>query len=86
MSAPRVVVADTGMGNLRSVARALERAGAVVEVTHAPEALRTAPRLVVPGQGGFGECARALATGLGEAVAEHIAAGRPYLGICLGMQ
>ncbi len=86
MSAPRVLVADTGMGNLRSVARALERAGAAVSVTADPDALRGAPRLVVPGQGGFGECARALDSGLGEAVREHVDAGRPYLGICLGMQ
>ncbi len=86
MSAPRVLVADTGMGNLRSVARALERAGAEVSVTADPEALARAPRLVVPGQGGFGECALALRGGLGEAVREHVASGRPYLGICLGMQ
>ncbi|MBX3276078.1 MAG: imidazole glycerol phosphate synthase subunit HisH [Sandaracinaceae bacterium] len=86
MSAPRVLVADTSMGNLRSVARALERAGAHVAVTDDPDALRAAPRLVVPGQGGFGECALAFSRGLGDAVREHIASGRPYLGICLGMQ
>ncbi|MCB9596287.1 MAG: imidazole glycerol phosphate synthase subunit HisH [Sandaracinaceae bacterium] len=86
MSAPRVILADTGMGNLRSVARALERVGAEVTVTPDPDAVRAAPRLVVPGQGGFGECAHALEAGLGDAVREHIASGRPYLGICLGMQ
>ena len=81
-----VRVLDTGMGNLRSVARALARAGARVEVVDDPELVRSAPRLVVPGQGSFGDCAVALAGGVGEAVLEHIASGRPYLGICLGMQ
>lgn len=82
-----VRVLDTGMGNLRSVARALERAGADVAVITDPDLVRGAPRLVVPGQGSFGDCARALAAGgLGEAICEHIGSGRPYLGICLGMQ
>lgn len=87
-SLPReVVVVDMGMGNLRSVARALERAGAsAVRVTSDPEAIAGAPRLVVPGQGQFRECAAALAGGIGEAVRALVASGRPYLGICLGMQ
>ena len=86
MSVPRVCLVDTGMGNLRSVERALTRAGALVSSTREPSEVRGAERLVVPGQGGFGECARALADGLGEVIREHIASGRPYLGICLGMQ
>lgn len=82
-----VRVLDIGMGNLRSVARALERAGAAVEVVGEPDRVRGASRLVVPGQGSFGDCSVALARGgFGEAIREHIASGRPYLGICLGMQ
>ncbi len=81
-----VTVVDTGMGNLRSVARALVRAGADVQVTDAAPRVRDAERLVVPGQGGFAECAQALAGGLGGAIEAYIATGRPYFGICLGMQ
>jgi len=51
-----------------------------------PDRVRRAERLVVPGQGAFGDCARALEAGLREAIAEHLAKDRPYLGICLGMQ
>lgn len=82
----RVTIVDLGLGNLRSVARAFERAGVEAIVTAEPERVRGAEALVVPGQGAFGDAARALAGGLGEAVSEQIAAGRPYLGICLGMQ
>lgn len=87
-----VVVADTGLGNVRSVVRALEEAGKrasiAVNVTVSAEAeiVRRADALVVPGQGAFRDCARALAAGLGDAVRESIARGAPYLGICLGLQ
>lgn len=86
MSAVEVLIVDTGSGNLRSVARALERAGGRVEVSADPDRVRTAERIVVPGQGAFGDCARALEAGLGQAIREHIEKDRPYLGICLGMQ
>ncbi|HBQ16732.1 MAG TPA: imidazole glycerol phosphate synthase subunit HisH [Myxococcales bacterium] len=82
----RVLLVDTSMGNLRSVARALDRAGAEVTLSADPEAVRGADRVVVPGQGHFRDCAKALAGGLGEALRAHVDAGRPYLGICLGMQ
>lgn len=82
----RVLVVDSGTGNLRSVRRALERAGATVVSSADPEAIRAADRVVVPGQGSFGAFARALGGGLGEAIREHIARDRPYLGICLGLQ
>ena len=59
---------------------------AEVEVTRDPARLAAADKLVMPGQGGFGDCARALAGGLGDAVREHLASQRPYLGICLGLQ
>ena len=88
----RVAVCDVGLGNLRSVERALQRAAGDVEisltldVTRDPDAVRRADAVVVPGQGGFGECARALDLGLGDALREQIARGAPYLGICLGLQ
>jgi glutamine amidotransferase len=86
----RIVVCDVGLGNLRSVERALLEAGRgvalQVEVTNDPARIAAADRLVMPGQGGFGDCARALSSTLGDAVREHLRAGRPYLGICLGLQ
>jgi glutamine amidotransferase len=90
----RIALVDLGMGNLLSVERALERAatdaGVACAVTRTddPEVVRRADKIVVPGQGAFRDCAAALgpARGLGEAVREGIGAGRPYLGICLGLQ
>jgi glutamine amidotransferase len=87
----RVVVADVGLGNLRSVERALREAGrgrnTNVEVTRDPARIRGADRLVMPGQGAFRDCSRALAAGgLGDAVSAHLESRRPYLGICLGLQ
>jgi imidazole glycerol-phosphate synthase subunit HisH len=86
----RVVVCDVGLGNLRSVERALREAGrgrpVDVEVTGDPARVETADRLVLPGQGGFGDCARALNGALGEVVLEYLRHERPYLGICLGFQ
>lgn len=82
----RVTIVDLGLGNLHSVARAFERVGAAPTIASDPDAIRGAERLVVPGQGAFRECAEALVAGLGDALREAIAAGTPYLGICLGMQ
>ena len=88
----RVAIVDLGMGNLRSVQRALERAAAdggvalAVTITADPGAVSATDKLVFPGQGAFRDCAAALEGGLGEALRERIAAGTPYLGICLGLQ
>lgn len=82
------IVIDVGMGNLRSVAKALETAGegrVTVERSADPDAIRKADRLVFPGQGGFGACARALGP-ISEALGEAVKSGVPYLGICLGLQ
>jgi imidazole glycerol-phosphate synthase subunit HisH len=82
-----VVVLDYGAGNLRSVVKAFEHEGAEVQLTGDPVDARAADRLVLPGQGHFGQCmGRLEASGLADAVREHVAAGRPFLGICVGMQ
>jgi glutamine amidotransferase len=86
MTGGRVTIVDLGLGNLHSVAKAFERAGAAAELTSDPEVLLRAERLVMPGQGAFKECAHALGGELGEAVRAWIDGGKPYLGICLGMQ
>lgn len=83
----RVTVLDYGAGNIRSVARAFEHEGAEVTLTSDPAIARGAERLVLPGQGHFGQCIGSLEErGLGDAVREVVAAGRPFLGICVGMQ
>lgn len=85
--APRsVTILDLGLGNLHSVARAFERAGASTSITTDPDAVRKAARVVVPGQGAIRQCSLALAGDFGEALRETIAKGTPYFGICLGMQ
>ena len=82
-----VVVVDYGMGNLRSVARALERIGARPRVTDSAVDVRAAQRVVLPGVGSALDAMSVLRRdGLADAICEHIAAGRPYLGICLGLQ
>ena len=82
-----IAVLDYGAGNLRSAQRALERAGATVTVTDDAIAARSADALVVPGVGHFGQCVRQfVAAGLRELVDDWVAAARPLLGICVGMQ
>ncbi|HLL25598.1 MAG TPA: imidazole glycerol phosphate synthase subunit HisH [Kofleriaceae bacterium] len=82
-----IAIVDVCSGNLRSVERALEKVGGAVVVTRDPEVVRRADKIVVPGQGAFGVFMRGLVErGLGEALREAIASGRPYLGICLGLQ
>jgi len=80
-----VVVVDYGLGNLRSVTRGLERAGASVEITDDPAAFAAADGVVLPGVGAFRE-GMENAGPLREALSDHAAAGRPLFGICLGMQ
>jgi imidazole glycerol-phosphate synthase subunit HisH len=85
--ADTIAIVDSGSGNLHSVEKALARAGGRPIVTADPEVVRRAAKVVVPGQGAFADCVRALrARGLDGAIAEVVAAGRPYLGICLGLQ
>ena len=83
----RVTLLDYGAGNIRSVAKAFEHEGAQVTTTSDPQVAREAERLVLPGQGHFGQCIGSLeASGLADAVREVVAAERPFLGICVGMQ
>ena len=81
------MVLDYGSGNLRSAQRALQRVGASVDVTADLKAAAAADGLVVPGVGAFEACMTGLRGIAGERViAERVAAGRPVLGVCVGMQ
>jgi glutamine amidotransferase len=84
---PEIVLVDFGMGNLRSVARALERAGAKARTAEDPDEVRRADRVILPGVGAAGDAMCQLrARGFDAALCERLAQGRPYLGICLGLQ
>ena len=83
----RVAILDYGMGNLRSVEKALKRVGADAEVTREPEAIRSAGALVLPGVGAFPKAMEAVRElRFDELIRERVEAGVPVLGICLGMQ
>jgi imidazole glycerol-phosphate synthase subunit HisH len=83
----KVVVLDYGSGNLRSAQRALQRVGADVEVTAEADAAMNADGLMVPGVGAFEACMTGLRKIGGEKIiADRVAAGRPLLGVCVGMQ
>ena len=82
-----IAVADSGVSNVRSVLRGFRAVGADVVLTADPEVVRGSDRVVVPGVGHFAAAAKALAdTGLAAAVVEGARAGKPTLGICLGLQ
>src|SRR5687768_12499630 len=86
---PSVAIVDTGSGNLRSVEKALAAAGADARVTGDADVVAGADKIVVPGQGAFGGCVAGLdreGGALRSAVLAAIRAGKPYLGICLGLQ
>ena len=82
-----IAVIDYGVGNLFSVEKALAALGAEVRVTNQADDLRAAEKLVLPGVGAFGDCmANFEATGLVPVLRELVAAGKPLLGICVGLQ
>jgi imidazole glycerol-phosphate synthase subunit HisH len=82
-----IAVLDYGIGNLRSAEKALVRVGADAHLTDDPGLIRDAAGVVLPGVGAFGRCMEALeASGLAELAVEAASSGRPFLGICVGMQ
>lgn len=82
-----ILIVDYQMGNLRSVQKALEATGAEATITQDAEAVRRADKLVLPGVGAFADAMQHLGErGLDEAVKDFVATGRPFLGICLGLQ
>lgn len=87
VAAPRIAVLDYGIGNLRSAQKAFEFVGVDATLTTSADEAASADAVVLPGVGSFGPCREALArTGLDEVVLKVIAAGKPFLGICVGMQ
>ena len=83
----KIAIIDYGMGNLHSAAKALEKVGAQVAVTRDPELVRQADKVILPGVGAFGDCMKNLnERGLAPVIHEVIAAGKPFLGICVGLQ
>ena len=82
-----IAIIDYGAGNLRSIQRAIEAAGAETVITSEPAAVRAADRVVLPGVGNAAAAMRRLReSGLADAVTDSAHAGKPVLGVCLGMQ
>jgi imidazole glycerol phosphate synthase glutamine amidotransferase subunit len=82
-----IAVIDYGVNNLASVVRAVRASGYPADLVQQPDQVLQAERVLLPGVGNFGQASRTLAaTGLGEAVREVARAGRPVMGICLGLQ
>ncbi len=87
MTPPRVAVIDYGIGNLRSAEKALQRAGADAFLTSDAAAIAAAHAVVLPGVGAMGRCMEALnSSGLRDPALEAVQSGRPFLGVCVGMQ
>jgi glutamine amidotransferase len=84
---PKIAVLDYGIGNLRSAEKALQKVGADAKLVADPKDASAADALVLPGVGAFGRCIESLRqSGLDEVATEGIRAGKPFLGICIGMQ
>lgn len=84
---PSIAIVDYGAGNIRSVAKALERSGLRPDVTQDPVGLIAADGIVLPGAGAFRDAmVRLRDSGLEDAIREVLQRGRPYLGLCLGLQ
>jgi imidazole glycerol-phosphate synthase subunit HisH len=81
------IIVDYGMGNLRSVEKAVAAVGGRPMITGDPEAVRKASRLILPGVGAFGDAMRNLRQkGMDSAIRDAVQAGKPLLGLCLGLQ
>lgn len=84
---PKIAIVDYGMGNLRSVEKAIQRVGYDAEITQSPQKIKDATHVVVPGQGAFCDAKRCLEENkLTGEVVKAIESGKPFLGICLGLQ
>ncbi len=84
---PLIAIVDYGIGNLHSAHKGFEHVGAEARLTDDPDLIRAADGVVLPGVGAFGPCMEALRSrGLDEVVVEVVDAGRPFFGICIGMQ
>ena len=84
---PLIAVLDYGIGNLRSAQKALQHVGADAVLTDDPKLVADAAAVVLPGVGAFGRCMEALERcGLDTVARDAVASGRPFLGICIGMQ
>ncbi len=82
-----IAILDYDMGNLRSVQKGFEHVGAEAQIITDPDQIARADKVVLPGQGAFKDAiARFRSHGLGDALNEHVSAGKPMLGICLGLQ
>ena len=82
-----ITIIDYGMANLRSVQKAFEKVGAEATITGDPDRVAEADRIVLPGVGAFRDAiARLNESGLSEPIKRHVRAGKPFLGICLGLQ
>jgi len=86
MRAPTIAIVDYGAGNLNSVKKAFDYLGANVVLTTQPETVAAADKIVLPGVGHFSALGALDNTGLRDAVLRGASAGKPFLGICLGMQ
>src|SRR5450755_4374900 len=83
----RILIVDYGMANLRSVQKAFEKMGFVADISGDPNRLAEADKMVLPGVGAFRDAiARLREEGLIEPILAHVRAGKPFFGICLGLQ
>lgn len=82
-----IAIIDYGIGNLRSVQKAFESFGASAQLVSDADAIQRASKVVLPGVGAFKDCVQALqASGCTPAVLDHINSGKPFMGVCVGMQ
>jgi glutamine amidotransferase len=83
----KIVIVDYGMANLRSVQKAFEKVGHPAAISGDPQQVREADKVVLPGVGAFRDAiARLHEAGLAEPIREHLRAGKPFFGICLGLE
>jgi glutamine amidotransferase len=82
-----IIIVDYGMGNLRSVQKAFEKMGHEAQISSDPQQIGEAAKIVLPGVGAFQDAiARLKQTGIADPLVDHIRGGKPFLGICLGLQ